>query len=258
MNTFDMVAHDYEGFRALPEHVPTAVREAVRGELNELGKSTVLEVGCGTGRVGDAFAKAGDRYVGVDNSREMLDRFKTKLISANLPSPDLVLADGRALPFADASFPATLLVHVVSNVPGWQWLLREAQRVLEPNGILIVGQLARPTDGLDVQMNASLDVIAEALGMPPRRSKTQKHEARRELENAAVSSKNLTVANWQATRTPASFLARKPTGGRFAALDTSLRDKALERLADWAIEHFGSLDTPFTEQHVFTLDVYRF
>lgn len=257
MNTFDPVAHDFDAFRALPDGIPVAIRKAVLSALAHAPSPWLLDLGAGTGRVGEAFVAAGDCYVGIDNSLAMLMRFATKLKRPG-SIPCLVQADGRALPFDRATFDGVLLVHVVSNVSGWRRLIDEARRVLRDDGALLIGQIVRPPDGLDARMNASLDLIANELGMAPRRSKTQKHDARRELLESARSRTETVVATWDATRTARTFLARKPTGGRFSALDPEVRDEALRRLADWAVATLGSLDAPSIERFAFTLDTLRF
>ena len=258
MNTFDPVAHDFESFRAFPAGVAGRIRDAILTHIEADNDALILDVGAGTGRVGEAFVARGDRYVGVDLSGEMLARFGEKIHSPETQFPRLAQADARALPFADQAFDVVLLVHVVSNIPGWRRLVDESKRVLNRDGTLMVGQVSRPVDGLDARMNAQLDIIAESLGMPPRRSKTQKHDARRELASAAQSHSQVTTATWEATRSPALFLERKPTGGRFAALAPELRDDALAQLAAWAETTLGSIDAPIVEEHAFLCDFYRF
>ncbi len=256
MNTFDPVAADFEAFRALPGGVAETIRATVWSLLGRVSDPLLLDLGAGTGRVGEAFVEAGDPYVGVDNSSKMLARFASKTTSGT--APHLIQADGRCLPFASSTFSAVLLVQVVSNVPGWRRLVAEALRVLRPGGAMLIGQIVRPADGLDARMNASLDLIAHEMGLPPRRSKTQKHDARRELLASARTHAEAVVATWEASRTPRAFLARKPTGGRFSALGTEARDEAISRLAEWTTMTLGSLDAPSVERHTFMIDILRF
>jgi SAM-dependent methyltransferase len=65
----------------------------------------VLELGCGTGRVGVPVARAGAHVVGIDRSASMLDRARKRLRRAKLQgSLHLVRGDVRSLPFPSASF----------------------------------------------------------------------------------------------------------------------------------------------------------
>lgn len=47
-----------------------------------------------------------------------------------------LLADGRALPFRDQSVRALLLTHVFHHIPDVELFLREAERVLQPGGVI--------------------------------------------------------------------------------------------------------------------------
>jgi ubiquinone/menaquinone biosynthesis C-methylase UbiE len=69
----------------------------------------VLDIGTGTGRMIELFARDADRFVALDNSVEMLRLARAKL--AGLPDAasvqahtEIVLGDFNGLPFADASF----------------------------------------------------------------------------------------------------------------------------------------------------------
>src|SRR5207248_7977241 len=59
---------------------------------------SLLEVGCGTGRIGAEFGVAGDNYLGLDLSIGMLREFQRKETAGQ---PNLVYADGCQLPFHD-------------------------------------------------------------------------------------------------------------------------------------------------------------
>jgi SAM-dependent methyltransferase len=65
----------------------------------------VLELGCGTGRVTVALARAGIPLIGIDLSSPMLQRARTRLRRTRLAAPArLVRGDIRHLPFAPATF----------------------------------------------------------------------------------------------------------------------------------------------------------
>ena len=127
MNTFDHVARRFEQHRPLPSHVPIAIRHALHEHAGIDGAAPILEIGCGTGRIGSQFTAAGDNYLGVDLSLGMLREFQQKDL---VPEPTLVCADGCLLPFGDSIFRAVLMVHLTA-VRNWRALLLEALRVLE-------------------------------------------------------------------------------------------------------------------------------
>ena len=101
-------------------------------ELMDLEGRTLLELGCGTGRLGRALAPRAGCYVGLDASRPMLARAQAK----DLRGAALIQARGEALPLRDGSIDAIVAAWVLVNLsPGRsERILNETQRVLRPSG----------------------------------------------------------------------------------------------------------------------------
>ena len=102
----------------------------------------VLELGCGTGRVTRPLAKAGVNIIGVDRSAAMLERFSQRLpnpTSRIPPGIPVVRADIRALPFADASFPAVIapygILQSLIRSTDLTATLASVARVIAPRGL---------------------------------------------------------------------------------------------------------------------------
>jgi ubiquinone/menaquinone biosynthesis C-methylase UbiE len=116
----------------------------------------VLELGCGTGRVTRPLAIAGVNIVGVDRSAAMLDRLTQQIpnpkpqiptTKSQIPNPKsripttipLVRADIRALPFADASFPAVIapygILQSLIRPRDLTTTLASVARVVAPGGL---------------------------------------------------------------------------------------------------------------------------
>ena len=255
MNTFDAVAADFDRFRALPEGSPALIREAVLTALGALSRPRILDLGAGTGRVGLAFAMAGDDYWAVDSSRAMLGQFVARY--AERPGLRLVQADGRALPFARSTFDAVLLVQILSGLPGWRRILAEGVRVLRPGGSVILGKSVGPPDGLDARMRERLSALQDADGLESRRRGAGREESVAALASTFGNHSRVTAARWEARRSPREFLERHRTGARFATLPPATRDDLLIRLAAWAISEFGGLEFECVEPYRFELDVFR-
>lgn len=101
-------------------------------ELMDLKGRTLLELGCGTGRLGGAVASRAGCYVGLDASRPMLARAQAR----DLRGVPLIQARGEALPLRDGSIDVIVAAWVLVNLaPGRAArILDEAQRVLRPSG----------------------------------------------------------------------------------------------------------------------------
>ncbi len=98
----------------------------------------VLEVGCGTGavtRVLGSWSRVAE-VTGVDLSPVFLSRARE--LAAGMAHLHFVEADGRSLPFADASFDVVIFHTVLCHLPGPKRALSEAFRVLRPGGWLAV------------------------------------------------------------------------------------------------------------------------
>jgi ubiquinone/menaquinone biosynthesis C-methylase UbiE len=258
MADFDATAARYDQPRALPAGVPEAIRQTLWAMIDPSARSRLLEIGAGTGRVGAAFSSAGDAYVGVDPSRPMLERFSARAGDRGGSRPSLAQADGQSLPFATGAFDGVLLVQVLSGVPDWRRVLAEARRVLRPAGVVALGQTVRPAEGLDNKMRGQLRSILAELGNETHPPGAGRDEARAWLASSASRAIPRVAARWEVFRTPRDFLARKESGARFSGLPSTVRQEALDRLADWAAVTFGGLDTPSAEFHQFEIDAFVF
>jgi len=92
-------------------------------------RGRVIDVGCGTGRW-MSFVKA----VGVDASRDMLRAASGKPGLAGR----LAQADGRRLPFRDATADATICTLTIGHMQPVYAALAELARITRPGGIVIV------------------------------------------------------------------------------------------------------------------------
>ena len=251
-STFDPIAAAFDRHRELPQGVAEAVRTAI-GSITRLSPATrILDLGAGTGRFGKVFVAANDLYVGVDSSQEMLRAFLKHNADACL-----ILADGQQLPFRDGTFGIVMLMQVLSGLRDWRGLLSEARRVLHPEGAIVVGHTVSPPQGINTQLKEHLAIILQEMKAPWHEPKKSRGQALAWLETFASRHERIRVAEWKAHLTPREFLDRRRTGARFAALPAAVQEEALQELTAWAQSTFGSLDTIFTEEHSFELDIFH-
>lgn len=122
-------------FRASGERDLQMILEGVSGILN--GHDSVLEIGCGTGRLLEPLARHFSQVFGVDVSGEMVRRGRERL--AHLPQVRFLEIDGRGpLPFADKSFDFCFSYITFHHIPiksVVRCYIRECHRVLKPAGV---------------------------------------------------------------------------------------------------------------------------
>jgi SAM-dependent methyltransferase len=103
----------------------------------------VLEIGPGTGYYSFEIAdRVGEGQLDVfDIQQEMLDHVMREANKRGTTNVQPALGDAQALPYADESFDAVVLVTVLGEIPDQDRALSEIARVLKPGGRLIVGEL---------------------------------------------------------------------------------------------------------------------
>jgi ubiquinone/menaquinone biosynthesis C-methylase UbiE len=111
----------------------------------------VLEVGCGTGELLRAVARAGRpaRLAGLDPDPKMLAQADAKLRGAGVEA-DLVRGWAQALPFPDGAFDlvlSSLMLHHL-DTPTKRTALGEWRRVLAPGGALVLVDFGVPRSRL--------------------------------------------------------------------------------------------------------------
>ena len=108
--------------------------------LELTSNSSVLEIGCGSGRYALYVAEVtGCRVVGLDLNSEGIRNASALAERQNLSSQvHFQQCDvSRPLPFADATFDAVYSNDVLCHIPGRLALLSELHRVLKPGGRMI-------------------------------------------------------------------------------------------------------------------------
>ncbi|WP_439622227.1 class I SAM-dependent methyltransferase [Shinella sp.] len=118
-------------------------RDPMLAGLRPLPGSSVLEIGCGTGRnlVKAAGLYPESRFHGIDISQEMLAAAEKAVAGAGLKErvrlarADAASFDPRAL-FGEQSYDRIFISYAVSMIPQWQKVMAEATTRLAPGGEL--------------------------------------------------------------------------------------------------------------------------
>jgi len=103
----------------------------------------ILDLATGSGDLAIALQKACPpaQVVAADFCLPMLEEARRKGV------PNLVQADGLALPFQDGIFDAVTVAFGLRNMASWDRALGEMHRVLRPGGLLVVLDFSLPAPG---------------------------------------------------------------------------------------------------------------
>lgn len=105
-----------------------------------LGKGRALEIGPGEGELLRPLAQRFREVVAIDSSRGMLDQSARRV--ADLQNVRLLHRDVATVPDS-AEFQLVVAAMVVHHLPSPQRFFRQAWRLLEPGGVLVVVELCR-------------------------------------------------------------------------------------------------------------------
>lgn len=138
---FATQAADWDRVRALhvaEERVEAAILEAVGpGPFRAL-----LDLGTGAGRMIELLAPLSERAVGIDGSHAMLKVARARIEKAGLRNVQLRQGDLYALPVERDGYDLVVLHQVLHYLEDPSRALREAARVLRPQGRLVVVDFA--------------------------------------------------------------------------------------------------------------------
>lgn len=129
--------YDTDAFkRSLGVNYLSLIEEKTIAKMTKNEGKLALDAGVGTGRNARILLKNGYLVVGIDLSKKMMKQAGKKLKSKNLKLMEMDL--NKKLWFKDKTFDLIICMRVIKYVKNWKATLREFNRVLKPNGKLIV------------------------------------------------------------------------------------------------------------------------
>ena len=274
--SFDRAADYYDATRGYTAGSDERIRDAIVAYAGADTRTRFLELGVGTGRIALPFIRAGYDYTGVDISRQMMDRLAAKLAADPAAAGyryDLREADISALPFADASFDAIVVVHVLHLVADWQAAVREARRVLRPGGPLVIGYDTWP-EMLDpgapeaqagpARVRARWDEIQRELGIgrPGNRVNVRGSDGELDRYCQSLGARTERVRLAKVERAPVTPRAvAERLKGRMYSADWHTPDdvhaEAVRRLDEWFAREIAAPDEPVAIEGTFSAIVAR-
>ncbi|MBW7835961.1 MAG: metalloregulator ArsR/SmtB family transcription factor [Sphingomonadales bacterium] len=130
-------AKDWDRIRSL--HVPEEqVEERLLAIVGKKPIGDLLDVGTGTGRMLELFAKYADHAVGIDLSRDMLALARANIERKGFANCQVRLGDMYDLALADQSMDLVLFHQVLHFADDPLAAIRETARILRPGGRVVV------------------------------------------------------------------------------------------------------------------------
>jgi arsenite methyltransferase len=138
--------------------------------------TTVLELGCGPGFYACRLAQdyPGIHTTGVDLSRNLIKRAKSRAASRSLGNCTFTHGDAQSLPHATTSVDAIIVSRLFLIVPGKEAVLSEIHRLLRPGGRCFI---AEPTSGFRTRIPLSCMWLLSKLTSSPAGKYREPHQA---------------------------------------------------------------------------------
>ena len=134
---FDDIAKRWDQIRSL--HVPELeVEENLLKLLSDKDLKNFLDIGTGTGRILELISPIVDTALGIDTSKEMLSIARANIEKKNLKNCHARLADMYNLPIENNTMDAVILHQVLHYSKYPLNVLKEASRVLQKNGTIVL------------------------------------------------------------------------------------------------------------------------
>lgn len=253
---FDRVADIYDATRGLPEEVSRLVADRIIAATAAGADTRFLELGVGTGRIALPIAARGHRYTGVDISARMMDRLREKARGLDLT---LVQGDIAALPFADDSFDAVVVAHVLHLVPEWRAALAEARRVTVPGGYFVLAGNGTDNDDRHGDIRQQWRRFVEEAGYTPRPDNGRDADVVAALTDAGCLISMYRVARWERTFRPIDLLEwmRDRTFSASWEVPDDVLENVHRRLLAWVHERYGDPETQLLSHPEFHVYVTR-
>lgn len=134
-------AADWQRIRSL--HVPEKeVENILQRIFKDRDIKDFLDIGTGTGRMLELIGPNVEHAIGIDSSREMLSYARAAIEEAGLRNCQVRLADMYNLPFANRSQDGIIIHQVLHYAENPLRVIKEAARLLKPNGLLAIADFA--------------------------------------------------------------------------------------------------------------------
>lgn len=255
---FDYQATSFDRRAGLPDQYCPEIARTILELAEVQSGELIVEVGAGTGQIGQWLARSPAFYIGFDLSARMLEQFQERIQDAKITQWSLLEADGnQTWPVGDGSAKAIFSsrsLHLLET----ERVLAESYRVARHGGaILLIGRVERSPESVKAKMQQKMrELMAERgyTGRGGRQFKEQLIEALRQRGATAI--EPVTAARWSVSSSPQDSIANwqnKPGLGGIETLPQEDKRMILQELTHWAKATFGEIEHPITSEEAYVL-----
>ncbi len=152
---FDELADSYS------DNAVSFIRNKRLGLINKniRQEDKVLEIGCGSGNI-LKFINSKNIY-GLDISPKMIEFCKK-----TMPTGDFTIGDAENLPYKDDFFDKVIISEVLYYLPDLEKAIKEANRVLKKDGLLLITSLNKKYNFVKTLVNVLKIGVHDNVSMP--------------------------------------------------------------------------------------------
>lgn len=235
------VAAIYNDINHIPLDAAAALGEAV-GDI--VGKGAlIMDFGGGAGRISVPIA-AQTRMITMDIEHHMLKAAKSLADERAVP---MNLATGTVLqtPFASDTFDAIITTNVLHQIEMWREALREAGRILKPDGVFVIGRDVLDDDSCAGRLRSQSRMITGEIAPEMRPTDAAGPALFQFLqEQGGQMQRPVKACEWVEAVSPATILQRMEDGvhNETWSLRRDQIDALMAKLRPWAEAEFDDLD----------------
>ena len=254
---FDYQAESYDSRAGFSPDISCAIAQKILSIAQVEANDLIVEIGAGTGIIGQWLIQSSCQYLGLDISDQMLDLFRKKLHNEK-GNWELKQADAnKILPVADSS-TKTIFSSRTIHLLELEHIVNESFRIAHRQGaVFLMGKTQRQADSVRETMRKKMRNILQEHGLS-QRQKEQKHSQLQDLfiERNSTRIDPIEVSSWQVSNTPQQSIDSWHQKEGLAGINppTAVKESVLSELATWAETKFSSLETAIESKEAYIIE----
>lgn len=253
--SFDKQANNFDRRVGIDDQDCEKIARTLADFYKKTSEVTWLEIGVGTGQIGACSLSKTDKYIGIDISEHMLDKFRTRigenkrveLYQANGNNKWPIKSKSVSLSFSSRTIHLLNPAHV----------LGEIKRVHQ-KGFFIIGRIRRKnSDNVKDVMKKKMREILHSLGYKSRKGEENRKQLLDLLcDHGAKKFDPIIATSWTEEFSPSrsikSWLNKDGLAGQ--EINQPIKEECMKILQHWALDRYGSMDYIEKVQQTYILE----